>query len=485
MRMTPFAVILTLLGYVAVLVAVAWVSGRRAGNAGFFTGERRTPWYLAAFAMIGAAMSGVTFISVPGSVAVDGFSYMQMVAGFTVGQLIVAFVLVPTFYRLRVVSLYEYLDVRFGAASHRAGAWFFFLSKMLAAALKLYVVCAVMQQLVFDACGIPLWANAALTMSLVWLYTQRGGVKALIWTDTLQSLCLVGSLILSVLFVMRGVGWSLSDVVREVGASPFSQVLFLDDPASDRYFWKMFAAGIVLLVAMTGLDQDMMQRNLSCPTPRDAQKNIVLTALCQIFVILLFLVLGVLLYAYMAHRGIAVPARGDEVFPLVAVGGGLPAVVGVLFVVGLVSSTYSAAGASLTALTTSFTVDLLDGVKRYDDRHLTRMRRRVHGLLAAGMAGLILAFGYWADDSVINLVFRMAGYTYGPILGMFTFGLATRRRVHDRWMPLVAVAAPLLSVAVQWAAREWCGYRIGFELLIYNALFTIVGMVLIMKRNEK
>lgn len=483
--MTPLAVILTVLGYIAVLFVVAWLSGRRADNAGFFTGGRRTPWYLAAFAMIGAAMSGVTFISVPGSVAADAFSYMQMVAGFTVGQLVVAFLLVPTFYRLRVVSLYEYLDARFGVAAHRTGAWFFFLSKMLGAALKLYVVCAVMQLLVFDAYGVPLWANAALTMGLVWLYTQRGGVKALIWTDTLQSLCLVGSLALSVLFIMRGMGWSAADVVREVGASPYARVLFLDDPSSGRYFWKMFLAGIVLLVAMTGLDQDMMQRNLSCPTPRDAQKNIVVTALCQIFVILLFLVLGVLLYAYVERRGMALPARSDEVFPLVAVEGGLPVFVGVLFVVGLVSSTYSSAGASLTALTTSFTVDLLDGVKRYDERRLTCVRRRVHGALAAGLAGLILAFGYWADDSVINLVFRMASYTYGPILGMFLFGLATPWRVRDRWMPLVAVAAPLLSAAVQWFARERWGYQIGFELLIYNAAFTIAGMFLLLKRHEK
>lgn len=483
--MSSLAVILTVAGYIAVLFVVAWLSGRRADNAGFFSGGRCTPWYMAAFAMIGAAMSGVTFISVPGSVAADAFSYMQMVAGFTVGQLVVAFVLVPAFYRLRVVSLYEYLDARFGVASHRTGAWFFFLSKMLSAALKLYVVCAVMQQLVFDAYGIPLWANAALTVGLVWLYTRRGGVKVLIWTDTLQSLCLVGSLVLSVFFIMRGLGWSACDVVREVSASPLSRVLFLDDPSSGRYFWKMFAAGIVLLVAMTGLDQDMMQRNMSCPTPRDAQKNIVVTALCQIVVILLFLVLGVLLYAYMDCRGMAVPARGDEVFPLVAVNGGLPPVVGVLFVVGLISCTYSAAGASLTALTTSFTVDLLDGVRRYDERRLSRVRSRVHGLLAAGMVGLILAFGYWADDSVINLVFRMAGYTYGPILGMFLFGLLSRRRVRDRWMPAVAVAAPLLSALLQYAARTRWGYEIGFELLIYNAAFTVAGMFILLKRDEK
>ena len=483
--MTPAAVLATVLGYIAVLFAVAWISGRRADNAGFFTGNRRTPWYMAAFAMIGAAISGVTFISVPGSVAVDSFSYMQMVAGFTVGQFVVAFVLIPLFYRLRVVSLYEYLDDRFGVASHRTGAWFFFISKILGAALRVYVVCAVLQLLVFDRYGLPFWFNALITMAFVWLYTQQGGVKSLIWTDSLKTFCLVASLVLSIVFIMRGLDFSFSDTVREVSSSPMSRIFFFDDPASDRYFWKMFAAGIVLLVCMTGLDQDLMQRNMSCATPRDSQKNIVLTAVSQIVVIFLFLVLGVLLYLYMEHRGLAMPEKTDQVFSLVAVGGGLPLVVGVLFVIGLISSTYSAAGSALTALTTSFTVDSLEGTKRYGEARLTRIRRGVHVAMALGMALVILAFGYLADDSVINLVYKVASYTYGPILGMFVFGMFTRLRVRDRWMPLVAVAAPVLSGFLQWWALEAWGYRIGFELLIYNALFTVIGMLLLVKRHEK
>lgn len=483
--MTPAAVLATVLGYIAVLFAVAWISGRRADNAGFFTGNRRTPWYMAAFAMIGAAISGVTFISVPGSVAVDSFSYMQMVAGFTVGQFVVAFVLIPLFYRLRVVSLYEYLDDRFGVASHRTGAWFFFISKILGAALRVYVVCAVLQLLVFDRYGLPFWFNALITMAFVWLYTQQGGVKSLIWTDSLKTFCLVASLVLSIVFIMRGLDFSFSDTVREVSSSPMSRIFFFDDPASDRYFWKMFAAGIVLLVCMTGLDQDLMQRNMSCATPRDSQKNIVLTAVSQIVVIFLFLVLGVLLYLYMEHRGLVMPEKTDQVFSLVAVGGGLPLVVGVLFVIGLISSTYSAAGSALTALTTSFTVDILEGTKRYGEARLTRIRRGVHVAMALGMALVILAFGYLADDSVINLVYKVASYTYGPILGMFVFGMFTRLRVRDRWMPLVAVAAPVLSGFLQWWALEAWDYRIGFELLIYNALFTVIGMLLLVKRHEK
>ena len=427
----------------------------------------------------------MTFIAVPGSVAVDSFSYMQMVAGFTVGQFVVAFVLIPLFYRLRVVSLYEYLDDRFGVASHRTGAWFFFISKILGAALRVYVVCAVLQLLVFDRYGLPFWFNALITMAFVWLYTQQGGVKSLIWTDSLKTFCLVASLVLSIVFIMRGLDFSFSDTVCEVSSSPMSRIFFFDDPASDRYFWKMFAAGIVLLVCMTGLDQDLMQRNMSCATPRDSQKNIVLTAVSQIVVIFLFLVLGVLLYLYMEHRGLAMPEKTDQVFSLVAVGGGLPLVVGVLFVIGLISSTYSAAGSALTALTTSFTVDILEGTKRYGEARLTRIRREVHVAMALGMALVILAFGYLADDSVINLVYKVASYTYGPILGMFVFGMFTRLRVRDRWMPLVAVAAPVLSGFLQWWALEAWDYRIGFELLIYNALFTVIGMLLLVKRHEK
>ena len=482
--MTPAAVIATLTGYIALLFVVAWISGRRTDNAGFFTANRRTPWYLAAFAMVGAAMSGVTFISVPGSVAADSFSYMQMVAGFTVGQLIVAYLLVPTFYRLRLVSLYEYLDDRFGARTHAAGAWCFFVAKMLGAALQVYVVCTVMQLLVFDRYGLPFWLNAAVTMVLAWLYTRQGGVRSLIRTDILKTCCLIASLVLSILFITRALGLSFGEMAREVAASPHSRILFLDDPASDRYFWKMFVAGIVTLVAMTGLGQDMMQRNMSCPTPRDAQKNILLTAVCQIFVIFLFLVLGVLLYLYVDHAGLTLPEKSDQVFPLVAADGGLPAVVGVLFLVGLLSSTYSAAGGSLTALTTSFTVDILKAPQRHDDTALTRIRRRVHAAMTAGMALVILAFGYGADDSSINLVFRVVSYTYGPILGMFLFGFFTRRQVRDRWMPLVAVAAPVLSALLQWSVREVWDYRIGFELLVYNAAFTIIGMLLL-KRHEK
>lgn len=483
--MSPFSVLLTLLVYLALLFSVAYVSGRGADNAGFFIGNRRTTWYMAALAMIGAAMSGVTFISVPGSVAVDSFSYMQMVVGFTIGQLIVAFVLVPVFYRRGVVSLYEYLDGRFGITSHKTGAWCFLVSKIFGASLKIYVVCAVMQVLVFDHFHLPFVANILFTMLLVWLYTKWGGVRSLILTDALQSLCLVASIAVCIWAICRASGFSAAECYDAVVASDYSRMWFFDDPSTARYFWKMVAGGALCLVAMTGLDQDMMQRNMSCRTVRDSQINIVLTALCQIVVILFFLVLGALLYIYIDLEGLPVPAKGDQTFAAVAVDGGLPAIAGIVFVVGLVSCTYSAAGSALTSLTTSFTLDILDGAAGFDEARLARLRKRIHLAMALVMTVVIVAFDRFGNDSVINLVFRVAGYTYGPILGLFVFGMACRRRIRERYVPAIAVLSPALSWALQWWTAERYGYYIGFELLGYNALFTILGLFLISYRHDE
>ena len=481
---SPLLVLATLASYLLLLFIVAYVSGHRVNNEGFFIGNRRTTWYMATLAMIGAAMSGVTFISVPGSVAADGFSYMQMVIGFTIGQLIVAFVLVPTFYRRGVVSLYEYLDSRFGITTHRTGAWCFLISKIISASLKIYVVCSVMQLLVFDYFHIDFIWNILFTMSLVWLYTRWGGVRSLILTDTLQSICLVASIIVCIYYLCSSMELSLGSAVELVKSSPYSQIWVFDNPNSARYFWKMVAGGALCLVAMTGLDQDMMQRNISCRTVRDSQINIVLTAICQIFVILLFLVLGVLLYRYIDFAGLPMPSKGDDAFPLVAAQGGLPIIVGIVFVVGLISSTYSAAGSSLTSLTTSFTLDILNGAKRYDEEALARLRKRIHIIMAVVMAAVVIIFNQVGNNSVINLVFKVAGYTYGPILGLFTFGMICKRKVKERFVPAIALLSPALSYLLQWVAAEKFGYFIGFELLGYNALFTIFGLLLIAKPNK-
>ena len=482
--MSSAAVIATVIAYIAVLFVISYISGRKSDNAGFFIGNHRTTWYMAAFAMISAAMSGVTYISLPGSVATDSFSYLQMVMGFTVGQMVIAFVLIPLFYRRKVVSLYQYLDERFDITVHRTGAWFFLVSKVLGASLKIYVVCAVMQLLVFDPHGLPFALNVAITMCFVWLYTNRGGVRSLIWTDTLKTVCLVSSLVLCIVFIARSLGMSGTEVVDSVETSRYSRIFFFDDPSSPRYFWKMFFSGLFVVVAMTGLDQDMMQLNLSCRTKRDAKINIMITAFFQIIILVLFLALGVMLYSYADSTGLEIPEKSDQLFAQVAVNGGLPTIVGVVFVLGLISSTYSAAGSALTALTTSFTVDILNGPERYDERCLTRVRRTVHVVMAVIMGLSIVAFDLFSDDSTINLIYKVVSFTYGPILGMFVFGMFTRWRIRGRYIPFIAVASPLLSALLQYAAREFFDYHIGFELLVYNAMITMAGMMLVVRRNE-
>ena len=482
--MSPETILITLAAYLVLLFLLARRRAEGADNATFFIGGRRTSWYAATLAMIGAAMSGVTFISVPGSVAADSFSYMQMVIGFTIGQLIVAFILVPIFYRRGVVSLYEWLDMRFGLTTHRTGAWCFMVAKVIGAALKIYVVCSVMQILVFDHFNISFTINVLFTLLVVWLYTRTGGVRSLIATDILQSLCLVASIIVCIWAICHRMDLSFGAAVDSVISSPYSQMWFFDDHSSSRYFWKMVAGGALCLVAMTGLDQDMMQRNMSCRTMRDSQTNIILTAICQAVVILLFLSLGALIYRYIDFAALPAPARGDDAFPLVATQGGLPVVAGVMFVIGLISSTYSAAGASLTALTTAFTIDIMDGRKRYDEAALTRLRHRTHIVMAAILLVVILVFKHLASDSIINLVFKVAGYTYGPILGMFVFGMISRRNIHEKAVPAIALLSPIMSYILQWVAAEKFGYHIGFELLGYNALFTIFGFYLASTQNK-
>ncbi|MFI3316301.1 MAG: sodium:solute symporter [Rikenellaceae bacterium] len=481
---SPLVTLLTLGAYIAILLFITWYSGRKAKNADYFVANRANRWYTAAIAMVGAAMSGITFVSVPGSVAADGFSYMQMVLGFTVGQLIIAFVLIPVFYRLGIVSLYQYLEGRFGAVSHKSGAWMFFISKIAIAALRLYVMSVVIQQLLFDYFNIPFWCNILITMSVIWLATRRGGVKSLIWTDSLKTICLVGSLILSVVFIANAMGWSMSEVFFQISNNEHSTVFNLSDTSSPKYFWKMFLAGVFTLVAMTGLDQDMMQCNLSCVNYKNAQVNIVITAVCQIFVIMLFLILGAMLYIYSDFKGLSIPAKGDQLFAFIAFEGGLPIIVGVLFVLGLSASTYASAASSITALTTSLTVDLMGLHKVKDEEKLTKFRLRNHMIISAIIAILILCVGSLGDESVINTMFKFVGYTYGPILGLFTFGLLTPFALRDKYVPIVVALSLVLSVGLEWVAANYYGYKIGFELLIYNALFTIIGLSLLIKPKE-
>lgn len=478
--MTPQQILWVVTAYAALLYAVAWWGARRADNATFFTGGRRMAWWVVALGMIGAPMSGVSFVSVPGSVAEDAFSYLQMVLGFTAGQLVIAFVLVPLFYRLRVTSLYEYLEVRFGVAAHRTGALLFLVSKLLLSALKLLVVCRVMQQLVCAPLEIPFWLNVLLSATLVWGFTQSGGVRSVVRIDLLQTACLVGAVAASIWAIMSHFGWSASTLFEVVSNDPRSQILFPSEPLSTRSFGKMFAGGLFMLIAMTGLDQDLMQRNLACPTARDSQRNILLTALMQGVVIFLLLVLGLLLYRYAEAVGIT--ATGDNLFAVAALGGTLPMGVGILFVLGLVSSTWATSGSALTALTTSAIYDLAPEHWREDAAQLRNLRRKLHALLAGVLCGLVLLFAYGTSDSLIHLLYGVASYVYGPILGLFAFGLLTRCKLNDRLIVWVCAAAPILSYLLRQLVLNYAGYAIGYELILYNALLCFGGLALIRKR---
>ncbi len=455
------------------LFVVAWRSSRRADNATFFTGGRSTHRVVAAIAMVGAAMSGVTYISVPGTVLTDNFSYLQTCLGFIVGYAVIAYVLVPLYYKLGVVSLYEYLDKRFGIVAHRTGAWLFFVAKTLSASLRAYVICVVLQSILFDHYDIPFAVNAVLMMSLVWLYTRRGGVKSVVWVEMLKTLIMVGSLATAIILLARHIGLDVGDTVTYIAESDLSRIFFFDNPMEGRYFWKQFLAGVFLVVAMTGLDQDMMQTVLSCRNRRDAERSMMTSVLIQVGVIILFLALGVLLYGFAESHDIAV--AGDKLFGHVATEAGLPIVVGVLFLLGLVASTYSSAGSALTALTTSFTLDILRSSR--DDARLERTRKRVHGSVALAMMVVILVFNHYSSSGVITLIFTMASYTYGPLLGLFAFGILTRRNVRSAAIPVIAIASPVICYIISTNSAAWLGgYQFSYELIILNGALTMLGL---------
>ena len=483
---TAWIVLATIAFYFVLLFIISWITGRKTDNAGFFTGNRKSPWYMVAVAMIGASISGVTFISVPGAVLAGGYSYMQMVLGFFVGSVIVALVLIPMFYKMNLMSIYGYLENRFGLSSYRTGAWFFFVSKMLGASVRFFVVCVVLQTLVFEPLNMPFTLNVILTVALIWLYSFQGGVKSLIWTDSLKTFCLVLSVVCCIVYIAKSLGLGLFELPSAVADHPTSKIFFFDDPNDGHYFWKQFIAGVFMVIATTGLDQDLMQRTLSCKNFRESQKNMIVSSFIQIFVIGLFLVLGTLLYMY---AGDNLPMKdgkvvGDALFGDVAWSEGFPVFIGVIFIIGLIAAAYSAAGSALTALTTSFTVDILKANEKQGEKDLTLTRKLVHIIMSLLMVIVIVVFYELNDDSAINAVYSLAAYTYGPILGMFVFGLVTKKPVRDRWVPVVCVASPIICYVLQTNSEAWFGgWQISFELLIINALVTVAGLCLLIKKK--
>lgn len=478
--MNPYLVISLILGYFLMLIFVSRLTARNADTQTFFTGNRKSPWYVVAFGMVGTTISGVTFISVPGEVGNSAFSYLQFVMGNIAGFWVVALVLLPLYYKLNLISIYTFLNQRIGGNAHKTGSFFFLISKLIGAAFRLYLVAGVLQLAFFDAFNIPFALTVIVTISLVWVYTQKGGIKTIIWTDSLQTLFLLIALVFTIIAVTKSLEWDTVQLFSEIADSPKSQIFFWDW-RSENNFFKQFLAGIFITVAIVGMDQDMMQKNLTCRNIKDAQKNMLVFSLLFFVVVVLFLSLGALLYAFAGKSAIAIPANTDDLYPMLALKYfGLP--VGIAFLLGITAAAYSSADSALTALTTSFSIDFLN-ISKYDEAKRIKIKKASHLMFSVLLIGIILIFRAINNESIVVAVFKAAGYTYGPILGLFVYGLYFKRKTSDRWVPFIAVSAPLMTFLIDYYAPVlFNGYKFGFELLIVNALITITGLLLISKK---
>ena len=484
---SPLFILSLIIGYFLVLVGIAYYTGKEDSNESFFKANRNSPWYLVAFGMIGASLSGVTFISVPGWIKDSQFTYFQVVMGYLVGYFVVAYVLLPVYYKNNVTSIYEYLNTRFGKNSHRAGAFFFFLSRVLGAAFRLFLVAIVLQQFIFDAWNIPFEITVILSIVLIWVYTQRGGIKTIVFTDTLQTSLMILSVVLSIAYINEALDWSFSEFLASTEFSQYNSVFVTDSILSRNHFLKSFIGGAFVTICMTGLDQDMMQKNLSCRNLKDAQKNMVVFSFVLVFVTGLFMLLGSLLYIYAESQGIEVPLmdgspKTDLLFPEIALNGRLGIAVAVTFILGLIAAAYSSADSALTSLTTSFCIDFLN-LEKYPEKKQKSIRKKTHIGMSVLLILVVILFKYILDRNVIDGLLTVAGYTYGPLLGLFAFGIFTSYKIHDRhvwWVLLGALA--LISIIGNLDAATLGGYQLGYELLPLNGLLTFLGLVLIRRK---
>ena len=469
-------ILLTVLAYFAILFGISHLTSRRADNNTFYRANRRAPWYMVAFGMVGASISGVTFVSVPGMVLTSQMTYLQMCLGFIVGYLAIAFVLLPLYYRLNLTTIYSYLGQRLGERSYLTGASFFLLSKMTGAAVRFYVVCIILQQFVFDPVGIPFLVNVLLMVALIWLYTRRGGIGTLVFTDTFQTVCLFTALIMIIFTVISDLHFTVGEAIEAIAASPMSRIFVFDDWMSPHHFWKQFLSGAFIAIVMTGLDQDMMQKNLTCKSLRDAQKDMCSYGMAFVPANLLFLALGVLLTMVLGTG-----LKGDAMLPTF-----IQAASTIhyslftihLFVIGIVAASFSSADSALTSLTTSYCVD----IRRQAGNE--RLRKQTHIAMCLFFVLFILLFRALNSTSLINAIYTIASYTYGPLLGLFTFGLFTRRQPHDALVPLICIASPLLCYALDTATQHLWDYHFGYELLMLNGLLTFTGLWLSSLRKK-
>ena len=477
--MKPEYIILLIVAYFSVLILISYLTGKSADNRTFFKANNSSPWYLVAFGMIGASLSGVTFISVPGWVEGQNMSYFQMVLGYVVGYAVIGLVLLPLYYKLNLTSIYTYLDDRFGKYSYKTGASFFLLSRTIGAAFRLFLVANVLQIILFDAYGIPFWITVSITILLIWLYTFKGGIKTIVWTDTLQTLFMliaVGVCIYTISDEME-----ISNIFSYVADSELSKTFFFDDVNAGNYFWKRFLSGAFVAIVMTGLDQDMMQKNLTCRNLKDAQKNMFWFTIVLVIVNFFFLALGVLLTDYAQQNGI--DAHKDELFPIIATKGNLGLATAIFFLLGLIAAAYSSADSALTSLTTSFSIDILEIDKKKDKNEQEKTRKKIHILFSFILIATILIFKYFiADESVIAKIFTFANYTYGPLLGLYAFGLFTNLKVKDKMVPFICLVSPFLTFSINYLALEYIGFDFGFSLLILNGLVTFIGLYIFKRK---
>ncbi|MCG3166899.1 MAG: Sodium/glucose cotransporter [Bacteroidia bacterium] len=480
--MSPLLIISCIAGYFSILLLIAWWTSRNANNSSYFLGNKASPWYAVAFGMISDSLSGVTFISVPGAVGASNFSYLQLVLGYVVGYYVIGSVLLPLYYRLNLTSIYTYLLQRFGNYSQKTGSFFFLLSRTLGAAGRLFLAAGVIQLFVFDHFGIPFWLSVSVIIILMLVYTYKGGIKTLVWTDTFQSAFLLLGVVLSIAAISSELNLSFAGMTETVINSSYSKVFFWDWQAKS-FFPKQFFGGMFIAIVMTGLDQNMMQKNLSCKSLGEAQKNIYWFSIVMAIVNVFFLSLGVLLYTYSESKGIAIPAKTDNLFPMLALQH-LGTFAGLVFIIGLTAATFSSADSVLTTLTTSFYIDFLDAEnKSYSEKKKTTIRHIIHIAFAVILLLVILVFKAMNNAAIIDTVLMLAGYTYGPLLGMFAFGLFTKQKVNDKMVPLVCVLSPLLCYYLNLNSVEWLGgYKFGNELLLLNGTLTFAGLRAIRKK---
>jgi len=487
--MEPIHILILIACYFGLLFLISYFTGREDSNDAFFKANKQSPWYIVAFGMIGATLSGVTFISVPGTVEAQHFSYMQMVFGYVLGMIIIAYVLLPIYYKYNVISIYEFLNQRLGSKSHKIGAAFFLLSRTIGAAFRIFLVALAMQYLIFDEWNVPFVITVIFSILLIWIYTHRGGIKTIVWTDTLQTFFMLSAVILAIYFINQKIGWSFSELLASDELKQYNKILFTSDYNSKAYFLKSFFGGVFITIAMTGVDQDMMQKNLTCRNLKDAQKNMLSMVSLLVVVNFIFLILGALLYIFINKFGLEVPVidgvrRTDLLFPLVAVKSGLGLPLAMVFILGIIAAAYSSADSALTSLTTSYCIDFLD-IEKKEKSIQKSLRKKVHIAVSIILVFVVVLFNNVLERDVITGLFTIASYTYGPLLGLFFFGIFTKFKVKENYVLIVCV----ISVALSYFLNEYSevllnGYQFSFELLGLNGFFTFLGLYLIRKKQS-